>query len=77
MLKRECRQIIALRVNPLNALSLDDLLQALEARGYEFIALDRALQDELYAAPEAYFGARGVGYLDMIRTSDPDFLPAY
>ncbi|MFH1686388.1 MAG: polysaccharide deacetylase family protein [bacterium] len=76
MLNRKCRQILLLRANLLNALVLDELLSALEEEGYGFIPLDEALQDELYSAPEAYYGSRGVGYLEMIMKSDPDLLPA-
>ncbi len=76
VLKRRCRHILQLRANLLNAVFLDDLLTMLEEQGYRFISLDRALDDELYFAPEAYFGARGVGYIQMIRESDSDLLPA-
>jgi len=76
VLKRRCRHILQLRANLLNSEYLDDLLTMLEEQGYRFISLDRALDDELYSAPEAYFGARGVGYIQMIRDSDSDLLPA-
>ena len=76
VLKRRCRHILLLRANRLNAEFLDGLLTLLEDEGYSFISLDRALDDELYSAPEAYFGARGVGYIEMIRNSDSDLLPA-
>ena len=76
ILKRPARHILLLRANRLNALFLDALLTAIEDMGYKFISLDRALEDELYSAPEAYFGQRGVGYLDMLKQSDSDLLPA-
>ena len=76
MLKRPARHILQLRANRLNALFLDALLTAIEDMGYKFISLDYALNDKLYSAPEAYFGLRGVGYLDMLKQSDPDLLPA-
>jgi len=76
VLKRPCRQILLLRANLLNAEFLDDILTLLEQQDYRFISLDHALEDELYTAPEAYFGARGVGYIEMIRDSDLDLLPA-
>ena len=60
----------------LNALALDDLLTELEKMGYKFVTLDYALKDDVYSAPDAYFGARGVGYLDMIYNAEPDLLPA-
>lgn len=76
VLKRRCRHILLLRANRLNADFLEDLLTLLEEQGYRFISLEAALDDELYSAPEAYFGARGVGYIEMIRNSDSDLLPA-
>lgn len=76
MLNRNCRQILQLTANRLNAVYLDDMLTAIEDMGYKIISLDKALDDELYHEEEAYFGSRGVGYLDMIKLSNPDFLPA-
>ena len=76
MLKRPVRHILQLRTNRLNAEFLDALLTALKDMGYKFISLDYALRDELYSAEEAYYGLRGIGYLDMLKYSDPDLLPA-
>ncbi|MCK4573199.1 MAG: polysaccharide deacetylase family protein [candidate division Zixibacteria bacterium] len=76
VLKRSCRHILRLKANRLNAVYLDEMLTALEGMGYKFISLDRALKDELYSAPEAYFGPRGVSYIEMIKQSDMDLLPA-
>ena len=41
-----------------------------------FITLKEALKDEVYSKTEAYYGTRGIGYIDMLRQSDPDLLPA-
>jgi len=76
MLNRPCRQILQLRANRVNAVYLEDLIYALKEAGYEFITLDKALQDELYRKATAYFGSKGVGYLNMLKFSDPDYLPA-
>jgi peptidoglycan/xylan/chitin deacetylase (PgdA/CDA1 family) len=76
VLRRPVSHILLLRANRLNALVLDELLIAIEERGYGFISLDEALRDELYAAPEAYYGPRVAGYIEMIKMSDPDLLPA-
>ena len=76
VLKRSCRQILRLKANRLNAVYLDEMLTALKEMGFKFITLDRTLKDKLYSAPEAYFGARGVSYLEMIKQSDADLLPA-
>ncbi len=76
VLKRPCRHILRLKANRLNAVFLDEMLTAIEDMDYQFISLDQALDDEVYSAPEAYFGLRGVSYLEMIMQSDPDYLPA-
>ena len=51
-------------------------MTAIENLDYKFVTLERALKDKLYGRAEAYYGARGVGFLDMILESDPDHLPA-
>jgi peptidoglycan/xylan/chitin deacetylase (PgdA/CDA1 family) len=76
MLARPVRHILQLRVNRLNAVSLEVLLSALEAEGYGFVSLDTALKDDVYAAPEAYYDLKGVSYLEMIANSDPALIPA-
>jgi peptidoglycan/xylan/chitin deacetylase (PgdA/CDA1 family) len=73
---RSVKQIILLRANRLNAVFLDEMLLAMEAEGYRFITLDAALKDKVYLQTEAYYGLKGLGYLDMIDQSDPDLLPA-
>jgi peptidoglycan-N-acetylglucosamine deacetylase len=75
LLQRQCRQILRLQMNRLNAALLDDVLSALEAAGYRFVTLDAALADPVYQKAEANLGTRGVSYLDMIAESDPDPLP--
>jgi hypothetical protein len=52
------------------------MINAIKDMGYRFITLDEALEDELYQAPEAYFGSRGISYIEMIQHSNPDYLPA-
>ncbi len=76
LLHRPCKQILALKANRINAVSLDILLSAIENLGYKFITLDQALKDPVYSQPEAYYGSKGIGYLDMIQQSDPDLIPA-
>ncbi|UCE23364.1 MAG: polysaccharide deacetylase family protein [Candidatus Zixiibacteriota bacterium] len=76
VLKRPCRHILRLKANRLNAVFLDEMLGAIKDMGYQFITLEQALDDELYIAPEAYFGSRGLSYIEMLQYSDPDHLPA-
>jgi len=76
MTGKRVRHILLLRANRLNAVLLDELLMALEAEGFKFIDIDRAMQDKVFDLPEAYYGLKGLGYLDMVQQSNPDLLPA-
>jgi peptidoglycan/xylan/chitin deacetylase (PgdA/CDA1 family) len=76
LMNRNIRQILLLRTNRLNAVFLEDLLGALKDMGYEFVTIDTALKDEVYQIPEAYYGMKGVGYVEMILQSNPDLIPA-
>lgn len=76
LLNRPCRQILQVRANRVNAVYLGDLIFALKEAGYKFITLDEALKDSLYRKATAYFGSKGVGYLEMLKFSNPDYLPA-
>ncbi|PKK84756.1 MAG: hypothetical protein CVT49_00970 [candidate division Zixibacteria bacterium HGW-Zixibacteria-1] len=73
---RPVRHILQLRANRLNAMFIDDLLTLLEEKGYKFISLKEALQDKVYRKEEAYFGNKGLSYLERIKYSDTDYLPA-
>ncbi len=73
---RPIRHILQLRANRLNAMFLDDILTTIEDKGYRFVSLDYALKDKAYERPDAYYGSRGVSFLERIKYSDPDLLPA-
>jgi peptidoglycan/xylan/chitin deacetylase (PgdA/CDA1 family) len=74
---RPIRQILQLRANRLNAMFLDDALDVIAEKGYRFISLENALKDKAYRRPDAYYESRGVSFLERIKYSDPDLLPAY
>ncbi len=76
VLNRPCNQILALKANRLNSIVLDALLTELTDRGYAFVSLDMALKDDVFEAPEAYFGPESLGYVERIMRSDPDLMPA-
>jgi peptidoglycan-N-acetylglucosamine deacetylase len=76
LVSRPVSQILVLRANQLNAACLEEMLKALEASGYKYLSLDEALKDDVYKIPEAYYGLKGLGYLDMIQESNPDMVPA-
>ena len=63
LLGREVRQVLLLHANALNADYFDRLARMMKARGYEFITLERALQDEAYAQPDTYVGNWGISWL--------------
>lgn len=58
----EVKQTLLLHANELNADHLDKLIGMLRRRGYAFVTLDQALQDEAYRRPEAQT-ARGLSWL--------------
>ncbi len=73
---RSIPQVLLLRANRLNAIYLNDLLAALVDFNYEFVTLEYALSDPAFDSPDGYFGSEGVGWLERLANSDPDFLPA-
>lgn len=76
LMGRPVRQILLLHFNRLNAVYLDEMLTAIEDMGYEFVSLDKALQDDMYDIAEGYYGGRGVSYTEMLLESNPDMIPA-
>jgi peptidoglycan/xylan/chitin deacetylase (PgdA/CDA1 family) len=63
LLGREIRQVLLLHANALNADHFDRLAQMMKARGYEFITLERALEDDAYALADTYVGNWGISWL--------------
>jgi peptidoglycan/xylan/chitin deacetylase (PgdA/CDA1 family) len=60
---REVRQVLLLHANALNADWFSRLAGRMEARGYRFITLDEALEDESYRLPDDYVGRWGISWL--------------
>jgi peptidoglycan/xylan/chitin deacetylase (PgdA/CDA1 family) len=60
---RDVRQVLLIHANALNAARVDDLASALEARGYRFVTLDRALEDPAYQSLDTYVGPGGITWL--------------
>jgi peptidoglycan/xylan/chitin deacetylase (PgdA/CDA1 family) len=56
---REIAQTLLLHVNDINADCLDELLQRLRARGYEFVTLDEAMADPAYQTKDTLVAQRG------------------
>lgn len=63
LLGRPLRHVLLLHANELNAETLDELLVLLKKRGYRFVTLERALEDDAYRLPDTYVGRTGVSWL--------------
>lgn len=57
---RPIRHVLLLHANELNAEALDELLDLFKRRGYRFVTLERALEDDAYRLPDTYAGRAGV-----------------
>jgi len=71
LLGRPMRHVLLTHANALNARALHLWLPMLERRGYRFISLDRALEDEAYGTrQDAYFGPGGITWLHRWALTD-------
>lgn len=59
----EIKQVLLLHDNPLNANSLDELIQMMRKRGYSFITMEQALADPAYRLPDTYAGPVGLSWI--------------
>jgi peptidoglycan/xylan/chitin deacetylase (PgdA/CDA1 family) len=62
MFDRQIAQIFLIHANRLNAETLAEMLGRLEGRGYRFIALETALEDEAYSLPDHFVGPVGISW---------------
>jgi peptidoglycan/xylan/chitin deacetylase (PgdA/CDA1 family) len=60
---REVPQILLVHANLLNADRFGDLAAMFERRGYRFITLEHALEDEAYRSPDTFVGIGGITWL--------------
>ena len=56
---REIPQILLIHCNELNSVSLRDSIARMRRRGYAFISLDEAMQDEVYQRADTFAGSGG------------------
>jgi peptidoglycan/xylan/chitin deacetylase (PgdA/CDA1 family) len=56
---REIPQILLIHCNELNSVSLRDSIGRMRKRGYTFISLNEAMQDEAYQRPDTFAGPGG------------------
>lgn len=60
---REIKQVLLIHANTLNSEYFDDLTGLLKKRGYTFISLIEALEDDAYRSPDRYIGPAGITWL--------------
>jgi peptidoglycan/xylan/chitin deacetylase (PgdA/CDA1 family) len=60
---REIAQILLLHANVLNADHFGELARMLQARGYRFVPIERAMEDPAYRTPDRYYGPDGLSWL--------------
>jgi peptidoglycan/xylan/chitin deacetylase (PgdA/CDA1 family) len=71
LLGRPMRHILLTHANALNARAFPRWLPMLERRGYRFISLDRALEDEAYTTQrDEFFGPSGITWLHRWAITD-------
>lgn len=63
VLGRQIKHVLLLHASELNADCLDRLVAMMQRRGYRFISLSEALEDEAYGLPDDYVGPAGVHWL--------------
>jgi len=64
LFSRSIRHILLMHANALNADYLDSLAEMFRKNNYEFITLERALEDEAYLTPVTRFGNWGISWID-------------
>jgi peptidoglycan/xylan/chitin deacetylase (PgdA/CDA1 family) len=63
MFGREIKQVLLIHANTLNSEHFGDLARILKTRGYTFISLAEALEDEAYTSTDRYTGPGGITWL--------------
>ena len=61
---RDIKHVLLLHANTLNAERFAALAAALVRRGYRFVSLAEALEDDVYRLPDAFVGAPGNSWLN-------------
>lgn len=63
LLGYQIKHVLLLHANEINAAYLDALIDLMKGRGYAFITLEEAMQDDAYQLPDTYVGRAGVSWL--------------
>lgn len=67
IVNRPIRQILQLRANRINALFLDEIINLLDEKGYQFISIESAVKDKVYNIYDSYYENRTVSFLERLR----------
>jgi len=67
-LGRDVKHVLLLHANALTADHVGEVLETLRAGGAEFIGLEEALKDPVYALPDGYVGRGGQSWLYHVHT---------
>ena len=59
---REIPQVFLIHANEINAAVMGEIMDRLEQRGYAFVTLGQALQDDAYETPDEYVGRWGISW---------------
>ena len=60
---REISQTLLIHTNFINSDYFDDLAAMFKRRGYRFVTLEEALNDDAYRLPDTYVGPAGISWL--------------
>ncbi len=63
LFNREISQTLLIHANFINSDYFEDLVQMMTRRGYKFVPLEKALDDEAYLLPDTYIGPAGISWL--------------
>ncbi len=63
MFGRNIRHVWVMHASPLNAFAMEKLLQMAHGLGYQFVGLDRALEDPVYQIKDNYYETAGENWL--------------
>ena len=61
---RDINQILILHSNSLNSDYVDSLASMFRKNNYDFVSMDKALEDEAYKSPITVFGNYGISWID-------------
>jgi len=59
---REIPQVFLIHANEINASAMGGMLDRLEQRGYSFVTLEHALEDDAYRSSDEYVGRWGISW---------------